>query len=41
MAEGGDIKAHAQTYAGFTTMIKISSVVTFVLTMLVVILIAS
>jgi len=41
MADSGDIKAHAQTYAGFMSMVKIGSLVCFLGAMIVVFLIAN
>ena len=37
----GDIKAQEQTYSGFMSLLKISTIITIILTFIVVLLIAS
>lgn len=41
MAQGGDMKAHDNTYDGFLRMLKVGTIVTVVLAVIVVFLIAS
>ena len=41
MANDGDMKAHAETYAGFTSLLKWGTVVSFAVTVIVVFLIAN
>ncbi len=40
MAQNGDLKAHEQTYSGFTALLKWGTVATAIVTLVVVFLIA-
>lgn len=41
MATNGDIKAHEETYSGFTALLKWGSIATFIVGMIVVVLISN
>lgn len=41
MAQGGDMKAHDNTYGGFLRMLKVGTIITVIVAALVVFLIAS
>ena len=41
MAANGDLEAHSDTYAGFISLLKWGSAVTFVITVIVIFLIAN
>lgn len=40
MAKNGEIKAHEQTYSGFTTLLKWGTILSFIVAMIVVFIIA-